>query len=305
RMRERGIPFLRLNTEDFGDAFRLTISMDSREAVGFAHLTDGRTIRTDEITGAYIRRPALPNPAEDVEDTHRDFAAREMIETLRSFWTLIPDERWLNPPNALHSAAVKTRQLMAARQCGFDIPPTCVSDHAGAIAEFTTRWNAPFISKAVKSGFVSVKGEYRLAATTRLPATFPADLADYAATPAMYQPEIRKAHDLRVTVVDDRVYAAAIYSQEAAETEVDWRVDIPGGTELRHEAVALEPQVEEACRRITRVLGLRYSAIDLIRTMDGGAVFLEVNPNGEWMWLEDLCGFPLRDTIIDALARAA
>jgi len=49
------------------------------------------------------------------------------------------------------------------------------------------------------------------------------------------------------------------------------------------------------------MLGLRYSAIDLIRTQDGDLVFLEVNPNGEWMWLEDMCGFPLRDAIIDAL----
>jgi glutathione synthase/RimK-type ligase-like ATP-grasp enzyme len=108
-----------------------------------------------------------------------------------------------------------------------------------------------------------------------------------------------------VTVVDDHVFAAAIHSQECPATTVDWRVDIPGGATLRHEAVELEPHVAEACRQITGMLGLRYSAIDLIRTTEGGVVFLEVNPNGEWMWLEDACGFPLRDAIIDALTRAA
>jgi hypothetical protein len=305
RMRERGIPFLRLNTEDFGRAFRLTILVDSNEAVGLVHCADGQAARTDEITGAYIRRPGEPSPAEDVDAEHREFASRELIETLRSFWTLIPDARWLNPPSALHSAAIKTRQLIAARRCGFTIPPTCLSDHQESIGEFARRWHGPLITKAVKSGFVRIDGEYRLAATTRLPSNFPADLADYAAIPATYQPEIRKAHDLRVTVVDDHVFAAAIYSQESAATSVDWRVDIPGGSELRQELVELEPDVTEACRMVTRTLGLRYSAIDLIRAEDGGVVFLEVNPNGEWMWLEDMCGFPLRDTIIDALTRAA
>lgn len=300
RLRERSIPFLRLNTEDFGRVFQLTISIDSTEAIGLVHLQDGRTVRTDEITGAYIRRPALPSPAEDVDAEHREFASREMVESLRSFWTLIPDKCWLNAPAALHSAALKTRQLLAARQCGFVIPRTCISDHHPTIVDFAAGTPGPFITKAVKSGFVHVNSEYRLAATTRLPADFPADLGAYARVPAVYQPEVRKAHDLRVTVVDDQVFTAAIYSQEFPATTVDWRVDVPGD-ELRHEAVELETDITQACRRITRLLGLRYSATDLIRTSDGGVVFLEVNPNGEWMWLEDVCCFPLRDTIIDAL----
>ena len=305
RMRERGVPFLRVNTEDFGRTFQLTISVDSAEAVGFVHHSDGTTVRTDEIIGAYIRRPGLPSPDRSIDGNHRDFAFREQLETLRSFWTLIPDARWLNPPSMLHSAAIKTRQLITARQCGFAIPPTCISDSADAIIKFASRWPGQLVTKAVKSGFVLVGDEYHLAATTKLPSSFPGDIGDYAAIPATYQTEVRKAHDLRVTVVDNCVFAAAIYSQDTPATSVDWRVDITGGCELRHEPVELEPDVAKGCQMVTQALGLRYSAIDLIRTQEGEIVFLEVNPNGEWMWLEDMCRFPLRDTIIDALMSEA
>lgn len=300
RMQERGIPFLRLNTEDYGREFRITISLDSG-ATGFIHHSDNRTISSDEIVGAYIRRPGVPSPDDDTEVEHREFASREMVETLRSFFALIPGSRWLNPPSALHAAAIKTRQLMMARRCGFTIPPTCISDYSPAITEFARRCRGTMIAKAVKSGFIEIDGEFKLAATTRLPSSFPADLEDFASIPATYQAEIIKDHDLRVTVVDDHVFAAAIYSQESADTSVDWRVDAPGGAELRHEPIDLESSVRDACLQITRLLGLRYSAIDLIRTNSGGIVFLEVNPNGEWMWLESRCGFPLRDTIIDAM----
>ena len=45
-------------------------------------------------------------------------------------------------------------------------------------------------------------------------------------------------------------------------------------------------------------LGLVYGAFDFIRTPDDDLVFLEVNPTGEWAWLEDQLGFPMRDAFI-------
>ena len=41
--------------------------------------------------------------------------------------------------------------------------------------------------------------------------------------------------------------------------------------------------------------GLFYGAIDLIRTVDGTYVFLEMNPFGQWAWVQDLCGLPLAE----------
>jgi hypothetical protein len=45
-------------------------------------------------------------------------------------------------------------------------------------------------------------------------------------------------------------------------------------------------------------LGLRYGAFDFVRTPDDRFVFLEVNPTGEWAWLEEHLALPMRDAFI-------
>ncbi len=117
--------------------------------------------------------------------------------------------------------------------------------------------------------------------------------------PVIYQREIRKAFDVRVTVIGDKVFAAAIHSQDHNETEVDWR----SGTrdDLRHEAIELPPDVAAQCLALTAALGLRYGAIDLVADLDGRHWFLEINPNGQWAWIERRTGLPLAEAIVDTL----
>jgi glutathione synthase/RimK-type ligase-like ATP-grasp enzyme len=47
--------------------------------------------------------------------------------------------------------------------------------------------------------------------------------------------------------------------------------------------------------------GLNYGAIDIIVTVDGRYVFLEVNPVGEFFWLELYAGLPISNAIADLL----
>jgi len=48
-------------------------------------------------------------------------------------------------------------------------------------------------------------------------------------------------------------------------------------------------------------LGLRFGAIDIIVTPDDRYVFLEINPNGQWLWIEEETGLPIRDAICTEL----
>ena len=57
--------------------------------------------------------------------------------------------------------------------------------------------------------------------------------------------------------------------------------------------------------KLMRRLGLRYGAADVIRTPDGRYVFLEVNPAGEFAWIEAAAGLPISDAIADLLVSAA
>jgi hypothetical protein len=47
--------------------------------------------------------------------------------------------------------------------------------------------------------------------------------------------------------------------------------------------------------------GLQYGAFDLILTPDGQYVFLELNPSGEFFWLDSVVGLPISKAIADVL----
>jgi glutathione synthase/RimK-type ligase-like ATP-grasp enzyme len=50
-------------------------------------------------------------------------------------------------------------------------------------------------------------------------------------------------------------------------------------------------------------LKLTFGAIDLIETLDGNYVFLEVNPSGQWLWIDDKLSLGISDAIAHWLAK--
>ena len=58
------------------------------------------------------------------------------------------------------------------------------------------------------------------------------------------------------------------------------------------------------CRALVRRLGLRFGAIDMVQTPSGEHVFLEINPNGQWLWIERATGLPIANAIARLLAKA-
>lgn len=119
--------------------------------------------------------------------------------------------------------------------------------------------------------------------------------------PVIIQSYIQKEFELRVTVVKDKVFACAIYSQSSERTREDWRrYDIPN---TPHKIYKLPKQIEQKCVDIVKKLGLEFGCIDMIVTPGGEFIFLEINPNGQWLWIEHLTGLPIGDAISEELTR--
>jgi glutathione synthase/RimK-type ligase-like ATP-grasp enzyme len=117
------------------------------------------------------------------------------------------------------------------------------------------------------------------------------------ATTHMFQPSIPKAYELRVTVVDGRMFAARIDANSDAGRQ-DWRADYKN---LKYRAAAIPDEVADKIRRFMQLMRLRFAAIDMIVTPEGDHVFLEANPNGQWAWIEDETGLPIAAALADAL----
>jgi hypothetical protein len=300
RLKERGIPFVRLNTEDYGTRFQIDIAVGAT-ADFVIRCDNGESFASDAISAVYFRQPRTPHISNEIAPSDRAFAARELKEVLRGLWRVIPARLWLNHPRNLWLASNKIEQLHLARDFGLSVPETCITNSRSSVREFYDRHEGQIICKAVKNGFSHADNIVTMATTKRVEADFIERFDEYAMLPMIYQREIIKNCDVRVTIVGDKIYATAIYSQEHADTEVDWRVWDVSNLDLRHEPITLPVDIAEGCRKITAHFGLRYAAIDLVLGQDGRWYFLELNPNGQWAWIEKKAGYPIRDAIIECL----
>ena len=48
---------------------------------------------------------------------------------------------------------------------------------------------------------------------------------------------------------------------------------------------------------------LQYGAIENVLTPDGQFVFLEINPNGQWLWLDDMLSLGITTAIAEWLTK--
>ncbi|BCQ62404.1 MULTISPECIES: hypothetical protein [unclassified Pseudomonas] len=292
-LRRRGQPFFRLNTEQLPQAL---CSMAGFPRDAWSISLDGVVVRGAAITGAYFRRPGAPV----VPDTAMDPGERAYIEAewssfLKSLYSRL-EGRWLNSPTKIFMAEDKPMQLLLAQEIGFHVPQAFVTNDILCARAISARGQA--IGKPLRQAVLAGETE-RVIFTSRL-----AEIEDEQAeairlTPFIVQSEILKQYDVRVTVVGERVFATAIWSQDNEETITDWRKG--SRPDLRHEKIVLDRRVERQCVNLVQRLGLRYGAIDLVCDQSGKLWFLEINPNGQWAWIENLTGYPIAAAIVDEL----
>jgi glutathione synthase/RimK-type ligase-like ATP-grasp enzyme len=79
---------------------------------------------------------------------------------------------------------------------------------------------------------------------------------------------------------------------------VDYRMDLERAT---FTPADLPAETAQGLRALMDRLGLVYGAADLRRTEDGD-VFLEVNPAGEWRFVEDRTSHRITDAMASLLA---
>lgn len=296
-LRRRNIAFCRLNSERLPGAKILFNPRWGED--GWIIEIDDRVINFTEVTAAYFRRPGTPS----IPDTLSDSAVRRYCEVewgavLTSALNSLGD-RWLNSPLAILAAENKPRQLSIAYKLGFVVPDTIITNDINYAQSFMSSGTS--VGKPLREALLTGDDEERVIFTSRLEALDESDEKRVSAAPIIFQREIVKAADIRVTVVENQVYAVEILSQEHDETEVDWRRG--SRPDLIHRCLKLPETISQKCVDLLRLMGLRFGAIDLALDTVGNYWFLEINPNGQWAWIETRTGLPLTQSIVDALER--
>ncbi len=301
RLRDRNIPFARFNTDQYPEEISFDICFNKNKLDYTIWLEKGKEIKRQTISSVYFRQPVSPTFEAALNLTEKNFAEAELTEALRSLWRVIPEHLWLNHPKRLWIASNKVEQLLIAKKVGFRIPDTLISLSRNSINAFFSKTESHVIAKAVRHGFVNHEDKVLLAGTQRLSDDFITHFESYATVPMTYQFEVEGGLDIRVVVVGKQLFATAISLEERSELSIDWRVSEIEGSKLKHDRIDLPDTVSEQCFAIVRSFGLNYSSIDLIKDQNGNYFFLELNPNGQWAWIEQITRYRIRDSIIDTL----
>jgi glutathione synthase/RimK-type ligase-like ATP-grasp enzyme len=197
---------------------------------------------------------------------------------------LAPSAWWINPQRAATRANNKLLQLKIAAQCGMVIPITLFSNNPQDIREFAQAHKENgVIYKPLCSNFWFEESELKITYTSPLH-SLPKDHL-LQMTPGVYQKNIRKAYELRVTCFGDYIVAAKLNSQQQIEGQYDWR-KIQGGV-MQIDPYILPEKIKRQIQKFMKAMGLVFGALDFIVTKEQEYVFLEVNEQGQFLWIEE------------------
>ena len=253
------------------------------EAEAWLPTTDGTTVDVGTLDALWCRRAPVKQtlPAE----ADPEFADHIDLATETATYGMLLDRfrgRWINDPVAMWSASNKLVQLRAAQHAGLRIPSTLVSQDPARIRSFCSAHPGAII-KAVAG-----RRGTELAPTAVVGRELLERDDVLAVAPAIYQECIPGDRHLRISVLGERCDAALIESPA-----LDWRLDL----NVPFRPYALDRGLERRLCTILRRLGLAMGIFDLKLTADDEPVFLEVNPQGQFLFVEGLCDLPLADGV--------
>jgi glutathione synthase/RimK-type ligase-like ATP-grasp enzyme len=282
-----------VDTGSFPVALGLSAALArERECLRLA-LPEGGDLCLCQVGAVWYRRISPYGFHQDLSDsTARLFAWSEANEALLGVWYSM-DCYWMNPPMADEVSQRKIRQLQVARRVGLSIPDTLVTNQPDAARDFIGRHG---LGHVVRKAFRNIAQAPRETHLVREEDLALIDTVRY--TPVIFQEFVPVDVDLRVTVVEDEIIAAAISSDE--RHAADYR---PGLASATVEPYTLPETVANKVLELMRLFGLQYGAVDLRVTPDGDHVFLEVNPAGEFLFISQRTGQPIPQAIAAALER--
>jgi MvdD family ATP-grasp ribosomal peptide maturase len=204
----------------------------------------------------------------------------------------------------IRNAENKQLQLQIASELGLDVPRTLITNDPEAVIEFAKGCENGIITKMLSSFAVHEDGQEKVVFTNPVKPHDLDDLSGLRLCPMTFQEMLPKRLELRVTVVGEQVFAASIDSQSSERATHDWRRDGIGLLK-NWRPYDLPEDIRARLLRLMDYFGLNYGAIDIIVTHDGRHVFLEVNPAGEFFWLERCPGLPISRALAAVLLGVA
>ncbi|WP_241548485.1 MvdC/MvdD family ATP grasp protein [Gordonia alkanivorans] len=304
---EHDVELVRLNTEDLYS--NTEIAIEPAAGTGCVSVLDsGRSFRLEDVKAVWYRKPDTPSieHLEIAGEQERRFFTAESYENLLSFYSVLQDRPWINNPLTTRLAHRRFHQLKVANQLGMRTVRSIFSNSESAVRKFAADIGRDLALKSLSALSVSnpVDGSVveQYGVLTRTISAEELDMLseNVAIFPTFLQEYIDKAYDLRIVCVGREVFACRIHSQDNPVTRHDFRISTKTA---EHESVDLDEEFRARLHRFMDVLGIDFGCFDFLEVAAGEPYFLECNPNGQWLWVEDRTGAPISRAVARHLAQ--
>ena len=247
----------------------------------------------EKLKGVYFRAPVfLRTQTKSVLTVEEQLERNQWNAFLRNL--IVFDKAiWMNNPVNTYRAENKLFQLRIAQKSKMAIPITYVSN----FSDMNFDGDKNYVVKAIDTAlFYDVEnGKEMFTYSTILSGT---DLLEYdlSLAPVFVQEFLHPKIDCRVTYINGRMFPVKILKNGQGITG-DWRLQ---KNEIEYSSFQLPDELLSHIDDMMKKLGLNFGGIDLVFSK-GEYYFIEVNPTGEWGWLQNQAGLKISQAIKDAL----
>ncbi len=284
-LRQRNICYIRINKDDLKN-YDIEFDPVKQQLRGKFKKTSF-IVTNDKLRSIYFRAPTF------LRDIFQENLSEEE-QLIRTQWTafirslcVFDTAKWFNNPINIFQAEIKPYQLYIANKYDINVPKTIISNK-------TLDIDSPFIAiKSIDTAVIN-KGDTEGFVYTKIFERSKLKSERYT-SPFFIQQGLIPKTDIRVTVVKNNAVAVKIFSEH--KINEDWR---KYKDSLQYAIIELPKNVERFCIEYVKKLKLNFGAIDLI-LHKGQYYFLEINPTGEWSWLQQHTGYRFDKLIVNSL----
>ncbi len=294
---ERGVEAFRVNTAWFPTQMQVSVELHDAGWHGVLTVPHG-TLDLDGVHAVWYWSPEAYRMPAELSRTEAHHARVEAKYGLGGVLASLPVP-WCNHPSRAADAAYKPVQLTRAAAAGLSVPDTLITNEADGVRRFAAE--CPIVSKLIGGMALDEDGVRKNVYTRRVTEDDLTDLRGIEHTTHLFQRWVPKQRECRVIVIGEHLTAAAI-TAGSQQGYVDYRTDYDN---LSYDLVDPPEQVTAGIKLLMDSFGLVYGALDFVITPDGEWVFLEINPAGQYGFIEHATGAPLTAQLADLLARAA
>ncbi len=291
---KNGIDYIKITEEDiplnFHFEFKIGKSNDS-----ILHL-EKRKFNTDEIKIILFRYfdPKFLNYYSG--GVYQMYFAQQWYQAFNCL-PIALDALWINNPQRTFDAENRLNQLLSAQRLGFNIPETVITNDMEAAKRFFKRFPKSTIVKVLHHHEIYLDQKSYRFLTNKIETSHSSKFNELTYAPVIFQKRIENDSEIRVTVVNDKSFSCRISTIKEKQDFSD--LHKIKEKELIFSEINLGKKMEKQCIKLNRELGLHVSSIDFIQNKNGELFFLEINPIGDWNWIEKHTNLPITKSMFD------